>query len=344
MIDKYTIYLLIINFVIIEIGSLNNLQCDNESVGLDYSLITDVKQKSMYLYFSKENTKLDNKHEIKLTKNSIKLISSYFTSIYIDFNYNFINSDDINYVNYDCNNIEIISPSLSKFWYIHTEFEVIIQCNLIKDETKNLGIKFNSKLNIILPVINIDLEDDLKSTPLIDYLANTINIKYLDKVNDIKNSKSITTKNYNEFNNEDSIYLVNNNNIIKLIDFEDDLLQLTKPNNLMNYYIYNSVSFDDCLEENSYILFNNILRVNNNDLNSIMYVFTKYDILINNKYINYNYNTKIQNVYRNYDVDYINDVFEEKIIEFNYNSYDNISIYNINYIVLLMLIINNFVF
>ena len=264
-----------------------NLQCNGNNIPLNYYSITKTTTINIFPYFE-SNIKYDD-ISITRTDNSIKLVTNgNFGTLFLDLNHSYqiaIAKDSI--ISYVCNQIELFLPSVSKFWNINTDAEMIIYCSISTSSLLNSNFNFNNNLTIVLPVIAFNN----KGSSVFTSISNSIYDKYMVL------GDNITMKNKN-------------------ISIEKDILSQGSD---MRFLLYNYYSFLQCNRQDTYIVFNSFISILSSDLKSIKDVFTKSQIshLKNESTF---YNSQPSSVFINWEQETDNKEFEDKILNYEYST------------------------
>lgn len=291
--------------------------CNGYSVLIDYSNVSQTNFLNLYTYFSEASNPL-NSYTIK-TENLDIDISGDFGSVYFDLNANYIDpkSVDPEVVIYSCKSLRFLMPSLSRFWNSITDMELIVSCLYSKDSKTTSKFSFAQRINLVIPILQLDIENVI-SAPILNTLVSTLS---------------------NYIANNDNVQLVDSaNKLINRVSIQNDILQVSNLKSNIQFYLYNYYSMDNCNKQDSYLVFNNFLKISKSDFTILNNHFTSLKLLTTEFYKTLKYETNIPNVLRNFEINYTNNNFEEKIISY-FDNYMSASTIFIAHLFLFLLII-----
>lgn len=264
-----------------------NLQCNGNNIPLNYYDITKTTTINIFPYIE-SNIQYDD-ISITRTDNSIKLVTNgNFGTLFLDLNHSYqiaIAKDSI--ISYVCNQIELFLPSVSKFWNINTDAEMIIYCSISTSNLLNSNFNFNNNLTIVLPVIAFNN----KGSSVFTSISSSIYDKYMVL------GDNITMKSKN-------------------ISIEKDILSEGSD---MRFLLYNYYSFLQCNRQDTYIVFNSFISILSSDFKSIKDVFTKSQISQIRNEATF-YNSQPSSVFINWEQETDNKEFEDKILNYEYST------------------------
>lgn len=294
--------------------------CNGYSVLIDYSSVSQTKFLNVYTYFSDAISSSKNYYTIKKENLSLDLIGD-FGSVYLDLNSNYVDPKavDPEVVIYNCKSLKFLMPSLSRFWNSISEMELVITCNYSKDSAVTSKFSFAPKINLIIPILQLEI-DNVVSAPIINTLLSSL-------------SSTISI-------NSSTQLVDSKNQIINKVSIKDDILQISSMKSNIQFYLYNYFSMENCDKQDTYLVFNNFLKISKQDYTALNNYFNSMGLTTIEFYKKIKYETEVSGVMRNFEINYMNSKFEEKIVSY-FDSYMNTVSYvtSRSFLLLIMILI-----